>query len=176
MSTVVVQRSSAVSVTPLVTAVDAVVGSSKSIVTEVERAGDVDVIEVAIGPPGPQGPPGPAGGTTITRIGAIALGGHRMVRMNSAGLLEYADCSDQTHGDDTLGMTTSASVQGAEAYVQPSGPIEFNGWAWTPGEPVFLGQNGLVTQTPPDDGFVQTIGYAETATSIFLRIDSPFYF
>lgn len=132
---------------------------------------------VAVASTGLQGPKGERGDSAASqRVADTDLGGHRMVRSTSATGVAYADSGDPTHGDDTLGMTTGAALAGSAATVQVGGPITFNGWAWTPGEPVFLGSNGQVTQAPDSAAaFEQVIGYAESATTLNLRIEIPIY-
>jgi hypothetical protein len=88
----------------------------------------------------------------------------------------YASSDNPDHGDDTQGMTLGAATSGATVNVQRVGSVTHSGWAWTPGEPVFLGTSGLPTQTPPSDGFVQVIGHAEAADTLFLSIEPPIYF
>lgn len=140
------------------------------------------VVEVASpGPQGPKGDPGISGGNGFDRIApGHALGGHRVVRSLDDSVVDYADCTSLAHGDDTLGMTLAAADPGAPVQVLAKGPLTFNGWNWTAGEPVFLDSNGLLTQTPrePVDGaaFVQVIGFAETPTTIQLGLEPPVYF
>jgi hypothetical protein len=43
-------------------------------------------------------------------------------------------------------------------------------WTWTPGEPIFLGNNGMLTQTPPSSGFAIELGTAISATSIWIVV------
>jgi hypothetical protein len=128
------------------------------------------------GVPGPQGTPGAAGGTYETRTASETLGGHRIVRSTGADTVGYASSDNPDHGDDTQGMTLGAATSGATVNVQRVGSVTHSGWAWTPGEPVFLGTSGLPTQTPPSDGFVQVIGHAEAADTLFLSIEPPIYF
>lgn len=135
---------------------------------------------VAATAPGVQGPRGAEGGTSAPRIAAQALGGHRLVRSIDAERVDYVSSDNPAHGDDTLGLTLGAAAAGAPIEVQAAGPVTFNGWAWTPGEPVFAGRDGLVTQVAPDpdagDQFCQPIGHAETATTLLLRLQGPTYF
>lgn len=130
---------------------------------------------VQVSSPGPQGAAGAPGGTSETRIASEALGGHRVVRSTGAGTVGYASSDNATHGDDTVGMTLGAAGIGAEVTVQRFGAVTFNGWAWTPGQPVFLGTNGLPTQVPPTTGFVQMLGHAESATTLYLDIQPAVY-
>jgi hypothetical protein len=146
-------------------------GASLGAVTESATA-------VNVSSPGPQGPAGTPGGTADARIADGALGGHRIVRSTGADTVGYASNADSTHGDDTVGMTLGAAADGGTIDVQRSGSVTFNGWAWTPGEPVFLGADGGVTQVVPDASaaFIQIIGHAESATVLNLHIEPPFYY
>lgn len=133
-------------------------------------------VEIAApGPQGPRGLDGVNGGVAVERIAAADLGGHRVVRALDALQVEYADSANPDHGDDTLGITSGAASVGAVIEVLTGGPLAFNGWAWTPGEPVFLGSNGLLTQSSPAAGFTQVIGFAQDATTIFIGVEPPIY-
>lgn len=127
-------------------------------------------LSVAIASPGPQGPKGEAGNTILTYVAGEAVGGHRVVRSIGGGTCGYASSNDPTGGDDTIGLTLAAAAAGNQVDVQNSGPVTFAGWTWTPGAPVFVGLSGLLTQTPPVTGYVQSMGHAEGPTTIFLAI------
>lgn len=146
---------------------------------------DTAVVEVgAVGVQGPKGPagndgaqgiPGPAGAANITKVLTQALGGHRLVR-SAGGAIGYVDPGDPTHGDDTLGITASAGAAGDTVAIVTFGPIDFNGWAWTPDEPVFAAANGGLTQTPDSSAaFLQIIGHAQSPTTLFVSIAQPIY-
>lgn len=124
---------------------------------------------------GPAGPPGPAGGAALVRVADGPIGGYRVVRSLDAARVGYADSSQPTHGDDTIGITQNAAIDGDNITVVTQGPISFNGWALTPGAPIYLGTNGLITQNAPETGFVQTIGHAEDATTVFVDIEPATY-
>lgn len=129
----------------------------------------------AQGPAGPEGPVGPAGGDVIVLPAVSDLGGHRVVR-SIVGFVGYADAYDADHGDDVLGVTLGAAVTGEDVQVQVAGVITEPSWAFTPGEPVFAGADGIPTQSPPTDAaFLLVIGFAVTASSMRVRIESPIY-
>lgn len=140
------------------------------------------------GPPGPQGPqgpqglqgpqgvPGPSGSDIVTGIAAETLGGHRMVR-GSRNALTYATNTDANHADDIQGLTLGAAAVGASVLLQRAGDVTEPSWNWTPETPVFLGSNGQLTQTPPDDSaaFTLCVGFAATPTTLVLRFEAPIY-
>lgn len=135
------------------------------------------VATVKVGSVGPQGPAGTPGGASELRVASGILSGHRIVRSLDADQVGYASADNPDHGDDTLGMTLGAADAGAAVNVQRTGPVEMSGWAWTPGESVFLGRDGMPTQSPAaDDAFVQVIGYAESPTVLYLDFQPPIYF
>lgn len=155
-----------------------VVERRTSVATTTKVASTVQVSSQ--GPQGPQGAPGPEGGSSEARIADGTLGGHRIVRSAGDDLVGYADSTNPSHGDDTQGMTLGAADDGETVQVQRIGSVTYNGWSWTQGTPVFLGANGLPTQTPPSpdngDAFSQVIGHAEAPTVLYLSIEPPVYF
>jgi hypothetical protein len=136
----------------------------------------VDLIDVVEGPQGPTGPVGPPGATdklSYRRIASGPLGGQRMIKSNTDGTVSYADTTDVTHAGKVLGMTDFAVVDGEEVLIVREGLIEFEGFSFDIGLPVYLGENGLITQTASVSGFSQIVGFAENPTSLFLNLREP---
>ena len=134
----------------------------------------IDVVELSgqQGPSGPQGPAGPAGGEAYYTA-ATDLGGHRAVRMTSDGL-GYADCTDATHAGTVAGVTPCASSAGTSTTLVRYGEMVEPSWSWTPDAPVFVGLDGVLTQTLPGSAeFSLIIGVATSATSLFVRLREP---
>jgi hypothetical protein len=123
-----------------------------------EVRGNALTIELATGFRGAIGPQGPSG-TTTTVIAAEALGGHRAVTVQ--GL----HCSPST-ADELAGVTTGATALGDVATYISAGLMEESSWNWTPGQPVFLGAAGVLTQTPLTSGPVRRIAWAVAPTKI----------
>jgi hypothetical protein len=165
-----VTRDRAVNVT--VTTVQPVIGiDQRTAATVVVRPQVTNVAGI-----GAQGRPGAAGGTSERRVAATVLGGHRIVRSTGGDTVGDASSMDPSHGDDTIGMTLGPATFGAPVEVQRSGAIEFNGWHFTPGEPVFLREDGMVSQEPSAAGFIQVVGHAESPTRLYLDIQPPIYY
>lgn len=122
---------------------------------------------------GPRGPAGPMGGTPSLPA-STPLSGHMVVKIDGPTGVAYASNTVVTDAYKVVGMTNQAYGSGDVATILSSGLIEFGGWAWTPGNPVFLGVNGLPTQTlDPSATFTLMLGIALTPTSVYLSIQSP---
>ena len=125
------------------------------------------------GPLGPQGPQGPAGdGSTFTKIADSNLSGHRAVKAVSGDRVAYVSSGTPTDIGLAIAITTGAAAADATATLRAYGEISEPSWAWTPG-PVFLGVNGVLTQTVPTSGYVQQIGVALSSTKLMVDIRPP---
>lgn len=111
-------------------------------------------------------------GPIIERLAKADLGGHRAVRFNDDGV-NYADSSELGHKAGAIGITRGASDLGELAEVQVFGVLQEGGWNWTPGEWIYVGSSGLLTQVSPTSGWSQRIAIAETSTRIFVSPQKP---
>lgn len=125
------------------------------------------------GPPGPRGPAGPAGGAAVTVTAATALGGHRLVVLDGTGAARHASKDDLNHLFRVFGLTLGAAAQGAAVDVQRAGLVTEPSWAWDIALPVYLGADGLLTQTPPASGFLLIVGCPVTTTTLCIDIGDP---
>jgi len=131
------------------------------------------VIETAA-PRGLKGEPGAAAGMLMEYPVAYPVSGHRMVVLNVAEQVIYADCTVITHANKVLGMTTQAAVVGDVA-VQRGGVLIEPTWSWILDTPIWLSTNGLMSQVPPVSGFSLIIGFPLDATSMFIDIREPIF-
>jgi hypothetical protein len=103
------------------------------------------------------------------KVAAFALGGNRVVAFRSDGLVEHASNTTAGHQHLSVGVTTGAVSLGAVADVLSLGEMTEGSWSWTPGQLVFLGVNGLLTQTVPTaPSFLRVVGVAVTSTTLFI--------
>ena len=112
---------------------------------------------------GPQGIPGIAGGSLIQCVAGESISGHRAIRLNN-GFAFYCNSMALDNAGTAIGISTQATLTGGTFNVQTLGIIDEGSWNWIPG-PVFVGNNGLLTQIPTGV-FTQQIGVATTATEI----------
>lgn len=139
-----------------------------------DLTGPTQVLEVAVqGPPGPPGATGPAGGVALMVVVGEPVGGHRGVVLDVAGLARYASNTDIAHFGRLAGVTAGAASTGTETMVVRAGVMMEPSWAWAPDAPVFLSAGGLLTQSPPTTGFLQVVGVALSATTLFVNPREP---
>jgi hypothetical protein len=126
---------------------------------------------------GPAGPPGPPGAASLSFIAGGALGGHRVIKVSADGLAYYAGAD--TPGDlfGVVGVTLGAVTPGALVSAIRSGEIIEPSWTWLPGAPIFLGLDGVLTQTvPPGAVFSLVMGVALTPVHAVFSPREPVYF
>lgn len=124
---------------------------------------------------GLQGPPGIPGSSTQFEyhIAGSVLGGNRAVTLSSNNTLVYPDVVSPT--SFLLGLTTGSAVLGSLREVQITGTQTEPSWNWTPGLPVFVSTNGVLTQTPPQSGQVLIIGWAAGPTKLVIDKQPPIF-
>jgi hypothetical protein len=123
-----------------------------------------------------QGPAGAPGLTDnlLVRTVSTAIGGHRIV-VSIGGQVAYADAANAAHRGHVLGMTLNAASAGGTVQIQSGGEVLEPTWTWTVDGVVYLGSNGVLTQTPPTPpSFLQVVGFAVAADRLFLNLLPPF--
>lgn len=106
-----------------------------------------------------------------TGTAASSLSGHRVVTPAPDGSLGYASNDDLGDVNSPLWVTAAAASSGAQLETLMFGPMVEPSWTWTPGQPVYLGTNGVLTQTPPAAPgavFLAQVGTATSPTSLFV--------
>lgn len=127
----------------------------------------VEIVELGV-----EGPQGPSGTNRFLRTAAVIVSGHRIVVARADGAVEYADNTLSLRRAPWL--TTRAALANDIVEVLALGELIEPSWAWIPGEPLYLGSNGLMTQTPPlAPAFLLELGVALTPTSIFYDPKMP---
>lgn len=88
-----------------------------------------------------------------------------------------AKANVNAHGAAVLGLVTGEA--GSVVTYTTLGPVENPAWSWTPLQPIYLGNGGVLTQTPPDSStcaFLLQVGVALSPTTMLVRIGEPIYF
>lgn len=108
---------------------------------------------------------------TTLLVATEPIGGHRIVKAVVGGCA-YADSSSISDINTVIGITESAYSIGDSVQIRLSGEVTEPSWNFTIGS-VYLGINGLLTQTAPTIGFIQQIGIATSSNTILINIKQP---
>lgn len=106
-------------------------------------------------------------GSQIIVAAGSALSALRVVRPDAIGRAVYASSNTVADAEMVYGMTiTAAAGAGLPVTVLLSGYYTDASWAWDLTKPIWLGVNGVLTQTSPATGFTQAVARPLTATSL----------
>lgn len=120
---------------------------------------------------GPQGPPGSsAGGGYASAAVNITTG--QVLALTPAGAV-LADPSNPTHRWAAAAVAISSALAGDQVGLSTSGRITETAWSWIPGQPVYVGVGGMLTQAPPVSGWLRVVGHAESSTSVWVQLHQP---
>lgn len=125
------------------------------------------------GAPGIRGPKGEDGqAVNIQTFEAGAnLSGHRAIRV-SAGLAYVCDGATAAHAGRCIGVSTGAAAQGDATLIQTIGVLTEPSWSWIEG-PVFVGADGILTQSLAGLAFIQQVGVAVSSTTVDINPQLP---
>lgn len=104
------------------------------------------------------------------------LNGHRAVYVDSDGLVYKASNTQINQAVRVAGIVKNSYAPTQPTQIIRNGVIEEPSWTWAEGLPIFLGNDGLLTQTPPSaPGAVYSlvVGYPITSTSMYVNIQEP---
>lgn len=112
-------------------------------------------------------------GSTLTALAGATIHAGRAVRI-SGGSIYHPDQTDNAHAGQVIGVATQSGSSPSNLVVRTSGSYLEPTWALSPG-PVYVGTDGVLTQTPPATGWLLVIGRAINATTLFVDVE-PAYF
>lgn len=153
-----------------------VVVKNYSVITELEDTKVVITHRGPVGPQGEQGIPGECATVFFDVIAGMTLSGHRIVVPQPDLTVVYADNDNMSHIRLPMWLTLGAATAGQPVTVHALGTVVEPGWSWTPGEPIYLGDDGIPTQTTPDIStatFLIEVALAESDTVIFYNPKIP---
>ena len=116
-----------------------------------------------------------SGAVALSRRAAGALSGHRCVSAMADGRIAYTHPDDPQSMATLLGITLGAGLDGDDVNVAAFGLVTEPTWAWTPGAALYVGANGALTETPPDEGLLRRVGVAVTGTQIHVAVGEPVF-
>jgi hypothetical protein len=91
-----------------------------------------------------------------------------------SGELSHPSTSNPDHAGQVAGVAETAAASGATARIRTAGVTENDAWTWVEG-PVFVGNDGVLTQATLSSGWLLSIGRALGATTLLVDIETPIY-
>lgn len=110
------------------------------------------------------------GGTTA--LAGESIGANYVIRIAADGAARRASAGDLSHFGFVLGFAFASADIGSQVAFVRRGFVEDSRWSWARG-PVYVGNDGEITQTPPSSGFSQVAGIAVTPTKILADFEAP---
>lgn len=121
--------------------------------------------------PGLPGGGGSSENETAGPGGVPALGA---VAYNQDHELTALDCRIPTDRNRAPGLSLNAASVGAKLNVLWFGFRTYSSWSWTPGRPIYLGENGALTQLRHKaPAYTQILGVALAPTAIYFAPQTP---
>jgi hypothetical protein len=114
------------------------------------------------------------GSSVYIRTAATSIILHRVLTTNQTGEVYYADNTIPAHKKKLLGIALQSVSAGSLCQIAVNGDeITEQSWNWDVDIPIFLGANGILTQTSPTSGFSAIVANPLTATSLRVGIVNP---
>lgn len=113
------------------------------------------------------------GTNRVTYLAGGTIFGGRAVELNNQGRIIHANSSGSGFG--IIGVAVQSGIEGNNIEVVTYGAFTDNSLNLQHDEPIFLRDNGLLSQTPPSNGVTVVIGSAISTNTMFIRIEQPIY-
>ncbi|MEO0533243.1 MAG: hypothetical protein AAF215_05185 [Cyanobacteria bacterium P01_A01_bin.123] len=97
---------------------------------------------------------------------SATLSALRVVTLNSSNQWVYADKDTSGHINTAIALLTTAVNSGSSVRPVLQGLVADSSWSWSLDTLLWLGANGLLTQTPPTTGFLRQLATIVSPTQI----------
>ncbi len=105
-------------------------------------------------------------------VAGVTIAPSLVLSLAADGTLQPASASDPTQFGRVVGYALLAAAAGAAVPFTRTDTLTNSAWSLKPG-PVFVGENGGITQVEPTVGFVQPAGIAVSATTVVADFGPP---
>jgi hypothetical protein len=114
--------------------------------------------------------PEPSDPNVLNYEAATTISALKLVKLNSSGLLIYADNSNY-QSSQTIGVSMNSGNAGDIIKVKTFGELQDTSFSFSLDDSLFLGSNGSIDNTPPTSGVYLKIGKAIKSDTIFIDIE-----
>jgi hypothetical protein len=104
------------------------------------------------------------------KISNGVINAFNVVKMNSSGSVSVTTSNDVSNAYNTLGVSYTSTIDNEECIVYTRGEITHIGWSFAFGLPIFIGDNGELTQIRPSTGFLQKIANVVNGNTISIDL------
>lgn len=108
---------------------------------------------------------------SITGMAAETIFIGHSVGVNASGEFFLTKSGNLAHSGKCIGVADASALPGQNLRVITAGPFDKAAYLFIPGDAVYVGVNGELTQDIPSSGFEQQVGVAVTATKILIDIE-----
>ena len=121
-------------------------------------------------------PKGFTGNEVVEYEAGTELQVYRVTVINSLSKAIYAEPSINEHAHKIIGVTiTGAAGAGEMVQIRNYGQIEYAGWSWAADAPIYLGDDGTLTQTAPTSGARVQVAFPIASNRMFIDIKAPVF-
>ena len=106
-------------------------------------------------------------------VAEYSLSALRAVIVNNDSRLEYASSNIAEHSFSIVGVLKDAIAVGDSGKALIQGSLSDSSWNWTLGTPIYLGVDGMLTQSAPSTGFQIILGKPTSPTTVYFEIGEP---
>lgn len=159
--------------------IDLSIEPSQTILELVPTTTTLEISDIGLqGIPGPKGDDGNTEQLNVAGVAGQTLSGHRLVTYQPDGRLVYASPDNPNHFTQSVWLTKNSAVEDDIMSLVAMGEVTEPSWSWTSGNSLYLGLNGVLTETPPNgvSVFVRIVGNAITSQSIYFDPSPPILF
>lgn len=73
-------------------------------------------------------------------------------------------------------IAANSGLTGEAITLQNGGELVNSTWSWVPDMDIYVGPGGMLTQTPPSEGYIQNVGVPTGPTSMLVEVQEPSFF
>lgn len=106
----------------------------------------------------------------VNKTAELNISKYKVVKFTDQDSIGYASVSNLGDIDKVLGVAYNFSLANQLVTVQTRGELQNDAWSWTFGDPIYLGLNGELVDTPPVSTFQKQIGVAIASDKIYIDL------